>query len=744
MSRQNNHVLNDRTNIVVKAVLISLYRIGSIYGPALDNLARQYVELKKEKKATNQKQNKIEYNKKQQEIIIEAQKIISPMEGIMESVLATKRNEQKRNMQCLNTEFTDFLEEGLKKIWEEIGKIDFILCEAASKNEKMELVLYQTPNQTEIVPFQAKEQWILDILKAGEELLNKENEIRIKRFAKKAKKIENTPKKELFSTSFLSLCITIALNIFLNMGGVKNYAKEIGMEISDCLEWVQEDVEKFFENIENLFVTNEAKEELSIEPYKIQVEEILNNQTLSLESKIDKILHLNATDYQNTFDSIIKIPYVSYDYKIDKILHSQITDYRNIYKYLIENEDLPQDTTINAIVNSDIANYQTNFYYLLKYSGLKQYESIEYIVHSNHTYEEKFSFITREESFTKKQKVWYAISIKGVSLKTIFKDLVNQKDLTLEQVIEDMIEADSIPFTTLFDTLLESKLVTTEEITKALISYKATFNEATIEEKTNWCFNTNFPEETKLDTFYQLLKTYNLTEKEQFILEYYGITDYHDFINLYKKKTNKLTLDEKRLLALNEKVNLEKETFVLEYFFDSQTQLDDTIGGVAAEANWTYEDMYCVSSTFFNRVTDPEYSKKGTNPYLQLIAPRQFAVYYHGTYKDYAKPINESYAQKFNMARQAFLDRFYKHYKEEPMKVGIREDLDHDYLEFRSPTEVNFHGEQFSKNGNVYGHHMQKGRIVIDERLIEIRDMLSEKEKKTLEKELVRYKTLEK
>ena len=128
MSKQNNHVLNDRTNIVVKAVLISLYRIGSIYGPALDNLARQYVELKKEKKATNQKQNKIEYSKKQQEIIIEAQKIISPMERI-----------------------------------------------------------------TEIVPFQAKEQWILDILKAGEELLNKENEIRIKRFAKKAKKIENTP-----------------------------------------------------------------------------------------------------------------------------------------------------------------------------------------------------------------------------------------------------------------------------------------------------------------------------------------------------------------------------------------------------------------------------------------------------------------------------------------------------------------------------------------------------------------------
>ena len=95
----------------------------------------------------------------------------------------------------------------------------------------------------------------------------------------------------------------------------------------------------------------------------------------------------------------------------------------------------------------------------------------------------------------------------------------------------------------------------------ALISYKATFNEATIEEKINWCFNTNFPEETKLDTFYQLLKTYNLTEKEQFILEYYGITDYHDFINLYKKKTNKLTLDEKRLLALNEKVNL-KDVFL--------------------------------------------------------------------------------------------------------------------------------------------------------------------------------------
>lgn len=61
MSRQNNHVLNDRTNIVVKAVLISLYRIGSIYGPALDNLARQYVELKKREKGNKSKteQNRV-------------------------------------------------------------------------------------------------------------------------------------------------------------------------------------------------------------------------------------------------------------------------------------------------------------------------------------------------------------------------------------------------------------------------------------------------------------------------------------------------------------------------------------------------------------------------------------------------------------------------------------------------------------------------------------------------------------
>lgn len=706
--RRPKEVLNN-TNIVVKLVLYSLYNIGKLYGPALDHLTKQYTELKKEKKEEqkNPQQEEEIYIKRQKEIMKEALEVLSSPAPKPKKELVIKRITQKPNFQNFNT-IAEILEEKLKPLVSEI--------------EKMEIILYETPEFMELVPYESREQCLLKIIGPGREAECKNKSLDYK--------------NGFLSTGFISFCVTLALNVYLNIGGINEFVKNRSMDISNS---IKEDIEDVVTSVETYFSFKEVETPL-MDRYKIQFAEIMQS-SVSIESKIDKLLRLNATNYQNTFQAILEIPNASYEYKIDKIMHSELTDYRNIYRYLIGKEDLPKRTVIQAILNSDIASYQTNLEFILNESGLKQYESMEYIVSSHHTYEELFSFIINEKSFTSKEKVWYSLMIKDTSLSTIFKDLVNSSGMTINQVMKDMVEADMISFTTLFDTFLDSKLVTEEEIMETLVSYHSTFNEVSLEDKIDWCLKTNLKEDTKIDTVWELLESYTLTEKEKFILDYYGITDYHDFINLYKKNPNKLTLDEIRLLALNEKVNLEKEKYIIEHYeMESPQQLYSTIGGVCAESDRTYDDCYGVSTVFWNRITDKKYAQIGKNPYLQYIEPGQFAVRYFGIDEDFIHPKDEYHRQIFNIGRQSFLNVFYMPYEED---IYGEEKIKHDFIEFRCRTEKNFPAElQITPRGNIYGIH-KRGEVIYED-LYMARDLLSEKDKEILSKGLILSKMEEK
>ncbi len=695
MRKQNNYESMNNANIVLKTVLISLYHIGKLYGPALDNLARQYVELKKEKKAcekTNQTEKKIEYIKKQQEVMQEAKKIISPIEEMIANELM----------------------------------------------QKMELMLYEAPNQTEIVSFRSKKQWIVMILELAEQLDRKEKENRIQNFARKAPILENSYKNQLISTGFISLCLTISLNIFLNMGGIKEHAKTLGMHISECMEWIQEDIESTFETIEDFFGNEEI---LEVESYEVQFEKISNNKRLSSEEKIRQLLDLNATNYKNTFDAVLEIPDSSYEYKINAIIHSDLVDFRTIYNYLIENKKIPQEPKMKAIANSNRIAYQINFQYLLKDAGLKPSESIEYIVNSKHTYQEKFSFIFNEKSLNFDQKIWSTLLIKDVPFSIIFQDLITTNHKSVTQIIESIIKADIVPFETLFNTLLESKLVREEEFIEAFLSYQSAFHVTTRKDKINYILNTKIAEETKLNIFWEVLDFPTVTEKEKYILDYYEITDVHEFTNLYKKKEKELTIDEQRLLALYKKINEVKIDYIIEHYeMGSIQELYDTVGGVAAESDGTYDDCCGVTSTFFNRITDTKYALVGKNPYLQFIEPGQFAVYYYKTYQKYTQPKSKAYEQIFNTALQAFCDTLYMPYNE---NCYGEEKIKHDFIEFRSPTEKNFKAElQLTPRGNVYGVH--KRGEVIHEDLFKNRDLLSEKDQEILNKGIIRERAVKK
>lgn len=716
-----NHVMTNNTNIVLKAVLFSLYHIGKIYGPSLDNLAKGYVELKKERKTNHQKNDyhQVEYRQKQKEIMNEAAKIISPLEIIMREELETKKIMQKPNVEIFNNSTMKHLEECLKTLLQEITK--------------QEIILYEPTTKMEVTPFLSKEQFILETLERGNALIKKEQENRLKVFAKKTKTIENPYKNKMSTKGLISLCMTLALYIFLNIGGTKEYAQELGINIA---EEIKEDVNAILENIEQFFTAEELQTPV-LDGYKIQFEKIINNKDLTPNIKIDEIIKLNATDYKTTFDTILEMPDLSYEYKIDKIIHSNRANIQAIYQYLIENEKVPQETKVNAILHSDITNYQMNFQYILKHSGLKQYECIEYIAHSKYSYEEKFSFITNYKDFTPEQKIRYSLLLKDAPFATIFEDLVTLEEVTVEQVIENTVASDLYSFKTIMDALVKCSRVSEEQFVNTLTSYTSDFHPVTLEEKIEYVLETNVLQENKkIDIFWNLLSSYTLTEKEQFIFDFYQITNYNDFINLYKIKPSKLTIDQQRLLMVHEKVNLEKEEFVIEHYeMESKNELYDVIGGVAAEANWTYEDMHSVSNVFFNRISDPNYySKIGKNPYLQFIEPHQFSVYFYKNYLDYVNPKSEAHAQKFMIAREAFLNMFSDPYREEE---GVFVNLKHNYLEFRSPTEENFKGVQVSRNGNVYGVPMKSARIIYDD-LFERRDLLSEKDKEILEKGLIR------
>lgn len=110
-----------------------------------------------------------------------------------------------------------------------------------------------------------------------------------------------------------------------------------------------------------------------------------------------------------------------------------------------------------------------------------------------------------------------------------------------------------------------------------------------------------------------------------------------------------------------------------------------------AQSN-SYEDAYAVINTIYNRTQSKSWTRyiskmygnnKGESMYYQAIAPHQFVVYEHGTYK---KNLNNTTSVGYD----AIIDFLYT------------EEVMHNYLSFRSHGIKVKNSESFSNKGNNY------------------------------------------
>ena len=110
-----------------------------------------------------------------------------------------------------------------------------------------------------------------------------------------------------------------------------------------------------------------------------------------------------------------------------------------------------------------------------------------------------------------------------------------------------------------------------------------------------------------------------------------------------------------------------------------------------AEFN-SYDDAYAVINTIYNRTHSKTWVKminkrmgnnKGNSLYYQAIAPRQFVVYEHGSYK-------KNLGNTESAAYDAIIDFLYT------------EEVMHNYLSFRAHSIKIRNSEAFSEKGNNY------------------------------------------
>lgn len=465
--------------------------------------------------------------------------------------------------------------------------------------------------------------------------------------------------------AFKKLCSTLALIIVLNTLGIAN-AIEGNKYVEDA---IIEDLEEYFSDFTVVNLQEETKPSI-LEP------------VLSTEQQIQNILVSNST-YVEKFNEILSVDGISLDYAISVIMHSELTNNSNLFTYILS------------------INY------------LQQSKKMEYIINYEHTtYEELYHFIHNTTELTLEQKIWYLFLIPDVPFQRLWEDLL-ALDASQEQIIMGIVQTDLVPFKTLFDKILTLEGLTKDQLTNYLVSYNAIYNAVTLNELVNYVLMLDvFTPEEQVDTIWNILSIYPLDYRIAFILDFHQAS-YKDYIDLLLKNRKDYNATQERMVQLFEKVNIEKEAYILEnYAFDSKEQLDITVAGCAAEGAKSYDDLYCVANTIFNRITDTYYVGKGENPYLQFIAPSQFEVYSTGSYLRYLYPVNSSYAKKYQLAKQAFYDMFYLGY----------DGIVHSYLEFRSWDTVTFSNNIAVVGGNRYGNKMNEKTRIQYEQLIKEED----------------------
>ena len=161
---------------------------------------------------------------------------------------------------------------------------------------------------------------------------------------------------------------------------------------------------------------------------------------------------------------------------------------------------------------------------------------------------------------------------------------------------------------------------------------------------------------------------------------------------------NKLTIDTLAIKSMDTyaEINIsneDKREIILQKYQLTSDEFDVLCAIVLAEAEYnSYEDAYAVINTIYNRTKSNRWIKsvnnkfgnnKGENLYYQAIAPRQFTVYEHGSYKKYL-------GDRKSIGYQAIIDFLYT------------EELLHNYLSFRSHYIKVDGSETFSSKGNNF------------------------------------------
>ena len=632
MRKQSNSVMESKAKEVVSAVIYAFYVIGSIYGPALDKLAKQYVELNKDKKS--KKENNLNfdeevYKQTKAEIIAEAERIVSPAKEKIENTIQIYGTPQKPECNIINNWVADILEAKIINYLQNLEKM-------------------------EIVPYQDREQYLLNTIALGEELIAKELETnriktlnQIKEFNRKAEvetsnSIWNNPVFGKFG--LISSSISLAIQIFLSMGGTEaikdieeraaNYESAIIEEIEEFLEDKLNTAENYFREIKKS-IFREETEEVSYENiYREEFSKILDQEGMSLETKLNKIIHSGLTSYQNIFDYCLEEPRIytklSINQTINEIMHSGITSPNNLFDYVLGMKTINRDTKMNCIINSGIASNQEIFHYVLTECGLKKYEAMEYITRSKiATYEEKLAFITKNPDFSIEQKVVYSLLIPNVSSEKIMDDLLKLEGTAEEQTIEAIINADMVPFKVIFNTLSKQDTISQEKFLEYITEYNASFNVATTQEKAAYLLTLNdYDDNVKLDAIWDMLSEYTPGQKFDFIFELFE-TDFEEYLNTYYTKRKNVTEKQQRMKYLVNKVLDEMQEYIINNgIANSMEELVKVFAVVGGEGDFHFKDYYWVANVVYNRTTNSYYVREhGTNPYDQVSIKSQFAAY---------------------------------------------------------------------------------------------------------------------
>lgn len=690
--------------VAANAVVLSLIALNN-YKPQLSKLAEDYVKTKRKYKSLNgAKQPRLETKR----IVDEAVKVIGKPEKLINEAIATTTALTIRPEDVISKEVYSYITDKCMNYTNFTG--------AVSLGVKPLDIVNIPVKHLDIEPLQIENKLgyakvpLLEgpIVQEDTEVINIDIPLP-----------DMTPALP-FGKMFGTMALIIALN---SIGSDVLASKMPTLDLNrETIESTIEDLEDYLVDKMDVIATLNNHEAI----VNRQVDRIINMdisinekcdsifelKRLSLEEKIDEVLHLEDVSYTEKFDFFLNSGYFTFEEAMNIIIPSNIVLSSKVFDYIMELPNLTLDDKVNYIMNSDLTGYMRIFDYILDNPNITDYAGINYIAKSSIAeYDEKFVYFMERDN-TLDEKVWNIFQIPDVEFSMVFNDLLDFDGLNQDDVIASLMKTELVSFNTLFDNILNIENIEANKVIDYLTYFNTYYNESfhsvSLSDLVNYAMDIKtFTHEDKVNCYWSLLESLSIEEKQAFILDYYNIDYVSEYIPLSVGQKADLTEDQKMILDLFDSINALKLEYVLEHYgFNSIEEFEELCAGCAAEGAYDYWDIYWVANTIFNRITHPWYNKKGINPYVQFISPKQFSVYGDGSYLRYLCPSDYLHAKKDAIATQAVLDMFYLGY----------DGIEHNYIEFRSWGISDFSNVYIVKGGNRYKKTLRdEDRIILDD-----------------------------